>query len=159
ETPEVERKTALSSPKLTGRQMIFAVRESDRDTAFLRRHLTEDLMRDLDLFQYEPKGDEVVIERVADEDNWEEVKRMLVNSVGTSSLPVIRVQDSDHGGKRTLYLSHDHDGRDLHLEYAERTLAYAYQLWQHEVVLETIVNGKGTLLVYNDRGFSTKALR
>jgi stage V sporulation protein R len=158
ETGAEERKS-LSSPTLDGRQMLFAVRESDRDAAFLRRHLTKELIRELDLFQYEPKGDEVVIERVADDEGWEDVKRTLIANVGTNGIPVIRVNDGDYGGKRTLYLNHEHDGRDLHLEYAERTLAYAYQLWQHEVALETIVNGKGTLLVYNDRGFSTKALR
>jgi len=159
ETPAAQRSSTLSSPELDGRQMIFAVRETDRDSAFLRRHLSEDLIRDLDLFHYQAKGDEYVIDQVADNEGWREVKRALITNVGTSSIPVIRVEDGDFGGKRTLYLVHMHDGRDLHLEYAERTLAYAYQLWQHEVALETVVGGKATLLVYNDRGFSTKAIR
>jgi spore cortex formation protein SpoVR/YcgB (stage V sporulation) len=45
------------------------------------------------------------------------------------------------------------------LEYAERTLAYIHQLWGHEVVLETAVNGKKALLSYSDKGFATKPLK
>ena len=153
------RDTELADPAKNGLQMMFAVRETDRDTAFLRRHLTADLLRTLDLFEYQPKGDELVISKVGDEEGWKEVKQALIGSIGMNTVPVIRVEDGDFGGKRTLYMNHAHEGRDLHLEYAEKTLAYAYQLWQHEVALETVVGGKATLLLYNDRGFSTKALR
>jgi stage V sporulation protein R len=75
------------------------------------------------------------------------------------SVPVIRIEDADFGHKRTLYLSHQHDGRDLDLENAEKTLAYAYRLWGREVVLETVVSSKRTLLTFNDRGFSAKTLK
>ena len=59
-----------------------------------------------------------------------------------NTVPVIRVVDGDSGGKRTLALEHVHDGRDLHPEYAERTLAFVHQLWQREVALETVIGGK-----------------
>jgi len=32
-------------------------------------------------------------------------------------------------------------------------------LWGREVVLETVVSGKRTLLTFNDRGFSAKTLK
>ena len=73
-------------------------------------------------------------------------------------MPVIRVIDGDSGGKRTLVLEHVHDGRDLHPEYAERTLAFVYQLWQHEVAPR---DGHGRQapksLVHNDRGFTVNS--
>src|SRR6185369_12282512 len=103
---------------------IFAAREVDRDTSFLRRHLTEELIRDLDLFQYQRKGNEYVITQVADEEGWKDIRNTLIGSVGMNGVPVIRVIDGDSGGKRTLVLEHVHDGRDLHPEYAERTLAF-----------------------------------
>jgi stage V sporulation protein R len=140
-----------------GDAAIFAVRETDRDTAFLRRHLTEELLRDLDLFEYQKKGNEFVITQVADEDGWRQVRDTLIATVGMNSVPVIRVVDGDVGGKRTLALEHVHDGRDLHPEYAERTLAFVHQLWQREVQLETVIGGKQQLLVHNDRGFTVKA--
>ena len=140
-----------------GDAAIFAVREADRDTSFLRRHLTEELIRDLDLFEYQRKGNEYVITEVADEEGWRDIRDTLVVSVGMNSVPVIRVVDGDFGGKRTLALEHVHDGRDLHPEYAERTLAFVYQLWQREVTLDTVIGGKRQQLVHNDRGFTVKS--
>jgi stage V sporulation protein R len=140
-----------------GDAAIFAVREVDRDTSFLRRHLTEELIRELDLFQYQRKGNEYVITEVADGDGWREIRDTLIASVGMNGVPVIRVIDGDSGGKRTLVLEHVHDGRDLHPEYAERTLAFVYQLWQNEVALETVISGKRQVLVHNERGFTVKS--
>jgi stage V sporulation protein R len=140
-----------------GDAAIFVVRESDRDPAFLRRHLTEELIRDLDLFQYQRKGNEYVITEVADAEGWRDIRDTLVASVGMNGVPVIRVVDGDVGGKRTLALEHVHDGRDLHPEYAERTLAFVHQLWQREVTLDTVIGGKRQVLVHNDRGFTVKS--
>ena len=99
-------------------------------------------MRELDLIRVEPSGDDLVISDVSDEEGWRTVKELLLKSVGMGSVPVIRVEDADFGGNRTLLLSHAHDGRDLQLENAERTLAYVHRLWGREVVLETLMNGK-----------------
>ena len=129
-----------------GRKKIFQVRESDRDASFLRRFLTEDIMRELELFQHEKRGKERIITKVSDEESWRQVKETLIQSVGTGSIPVIKVEDADFGKNRTLYLKHYHDGRDLQLEYAEHTLKHTKALWERDVVLETYVNGKRSLL-------------
>jgi stage V sporulation protein R len=147
------------APTKSGMAKLLEVRETDRDVSFLRRFLTEEIARELDLFSYEPKGDDLVITKVADEEGWREVKEQLLRTIGMNSMPVIRIEDADFGHKRTLYLSHQHDGRDLHLENAEKTLSYVTRLWGREVVLETVVSGKRTLLTYNDRGFSAKTLK
>ena len=139
-----------------GDAAIFATRDSDRDSAFLRRHLTEELIRDLDLFQYQRKGNEYVITEVADAEGWQSVRDTLIAGVGMNGVPVIRVVDGDAGGKRTLALEHRHDGRDLHPEYAERTLAFVHQLWQREVTLDTVIGGKRQLLSHNEGGFTVK---
>jgi stage V sporulation protein R len=157
--PTREEIEKYGAPAKNGDQAIFQVRETDRDTSFIRRHLTEELMREMDIFQYEPRGEDFVVSKVSDEEGWKEVKEALIRDVGTNSIPVITVEDADFGGNRTLYLKHHHDGRELHLEYAEKTLAYAHRLWGREVALETALQGKRTLLCYNDRGFSTRALK
>lgn len=149
----------LDPARPTGVQQIFAARESDRDVSFLRRHLTERLIRELNLFEYETRGEDLVVSQVADSDGWRNVKETLLKNVGMNTVPVIRVENSDYGHTRTLHLVHAHDGRDLQLEYSEKTLSYVHRLWQHDVALETAVDGKRTLLVYNDRGFSTKTLK
>ena len=155
-TPD-ERETL--PPGKTGRDLLFDTREVDRDSSFLRRWLHERLMRDLDLFRYEPKGEDLVVSEVSDEDGWREVKETLLKSVGMASMPVIRVEDADYNHNRTMLLVHAHDGRDLQLDYAEKTLGYVHRLWGHEVVLETSVNGKRTFLTFGDRGFSAKAAK
>ena len=144
---------------MSGRDKMFEVRESDRDVSFLRRFLTEELMRDLDIFEFEPKGDNLVVTKVSDEDNWREVKETLLKSVGMRSNPVIKVYDADYGRNRALYLKHETDDRDLHIGYAEKTLGHLHQLWGHRVLLETVMKGKKTLLSYGEHGFDAKLMR
>ncbi|MGH1483610.1 MAG: SpoVR family protein [Geminicoccales bacterium] len=142
-----------------GREKMFEVRESDRDTSFLRRFLTEDLMRELDIFEFEPRGDNLVVTKVSDEDNWREVKETLLKTVGMNAQPVIRIHDADYGRNRALYLRHEGDERDLHIGFAERTLDHLYTLWGHRVLLETTMKGKKTLLSYGEHGFDAKLMR
>lgn len=133
-----------------GLAKIFEVRETDRDTSFLRRFLTVDIIRELDLFQHEMRGKERVVTKVADEENWQEIKDTLIRNAGAGSVPVIKVVDADFERKRTLYLKHFHDGRDLKLDYAERTLRYVQDLWERDVVMETIINTKESLLRFEE---------
>jgi stage V sporulation protein R len=146
-------------PTASGREKIFEVRESDRDVSFLRRFLTEDLMRELDIFEFEPRGDNLVVTKVSDQDNWREVKETLLRTVGMNAQPVIRIYDADYGRNRALYLKHESDDRDLHIGYAERTLGHLYALWGHRVLLETMMKGKKTLLSYGEHGFDAKLMR
>jgi stage V sporulation protein R len=140
-------------------ESIFQVRETDRDTSFLRRFLTEELARELDLIRYEPKGEELVVTHISDEEGWQQVKETLLRNVGMGQVPVIKIEDADFGHTRTLYLRHQHDGRDLQLEAGEKTLGYLHRLWGHDVAVETVVNGKRTLLSVSERGFSAKSLK
>ena len=96
-----------------GRQKMFEIRESDRDRSFLRRFLTVDIMRELELFQHEKRGKERIITKVSDDINWENIKETLIKNTGTGSLPLIKIEDADFGKNRTLYMKHYHDGRDL----------------------------------------------
>jgi stage V sporulation protein R len=142
-----------------GVRELFEVRAADRDTSFLRRFLTEELMRELDLFEYQPKGNDLVISEVSDREGWKKVKETLIKNAGMGTIPVVKITDSDYGGNRTLHLVHDHDGRDLHLQYAEKTLGYLHRLWGRDVALETVIGGRRSLLVFNDQGLSTKPLK
>jgi stage V sporulation protein R len=142
--------------KKSAQEKLFEAREVERDASFLRRYLTEDLIRELKLFEYRSQGNDQVVSRVADEDNWRQIKETLIQNVGTGTIPVIKVEDSDFQNNRTLLLKHDHDDRDLQLEYAEKTLRYLEQLWGHPVALQTVVNDKKTLLTFSDNKLSVK---
>jgi stage V sporulation protein R len=156
ENPTAEETEEFGPRTKTGREKLFEVREVERDASFLRRYLTEELTRELNLFEYKSRGREQVVSRVADEDNWRQIKETLIQNAGTATIPVIKVEDSDYLNNRTLLLKHDHDGRDLQLEYAERTLKYVQQLWGHDVVMETIVDSRPTLLTFAEGKFTIK---
>ncbi len=157
--PTDDEVEAYGRPNKSGRDKIFEVRETDRDVSFLRRFLTEKLMRDLDLFEFEPRGDNLVVTKVSDEDHWRDVKETLLRTVGMHAQPVIKIVDADYGNNRALYLRHEHDQRDLHIGYAEKTLGYLYRLWGRRVLLETLMKGKKTLLSYGEHGFDAKLMR
>lgn len=155
--PTPEEREQAGPIASSGRQAIFAVREVDRDVSFLRRFLNETVMRDLDLFEYEQKDDKIVVSKVSNEEHWREVKQTLLRGVGMGSTPLIRITDADYGNKRALYLVHEHEGRDLQLEYAEKTLLHLHVLWGREAILETLIGEKRTLLKYGEDGFKTES--
>jgi stage V sporulation protein R len=139
-----------------GRDALYHARECERDRSFLRRFLDEKLIRKLGLFEYAAKKGEFVVTEVADEDGWEKIRDSLVSAVGMGGVPVIKVEDADFEGTRTLLLKHYFDGRELDMENTEKTLAHAYKLWGRSVALETVVAGKETLLVYDGEGLNTR---
>ncbi len=141
------------TPDKSGLQKIFEVRETDRDSSFLRRFLGEQLMRDLDMFAYQRQQNEYVVTAVADEEHWDNVKNSLLKNVGMAAQPVIRILDADFSLNREMLLEHEHDGRDLHLEYVEKTLAYIYRLWGRKVLLRTMLGGRSRQLTYDEAGF------
>lgn len=148
--PSAEDVEEFGPRKKSGKDKLFEVREVERDASFLRRYLTEDLMRELNLFEYKSRGNDQVVTRVSDKDNWRQIKETLIQNVGTGTIPVIKVEDSDYKNNRTLLLKHHHDGRDLQLDYAEKTLKYVHQLWGHDVAMETVVDKSPTFLSFAD---------
>jgi len=68
-------------------------------------------------------------------------------------------KDADSAKTARSTSSTIHDGRDLHIEYAEKSLNLPAAVVGREVVLETVLDGKRSLLCSNDRGFSVRALQ
>jgi stage V sporulation protein R len=143
-------------PDEQARAKLFEVRETDRDASFLRRFLTDELMEELGLFRYQARGKDEVVTHVANEDGYDMIRKTLIDNVGMGAVPVIKIEDADFGRDRTLYLKHYHDGRDLELDFAEKTLEHLFFLWGRPIVLETIMNDRGILLSFDEDGFDTK---
>lgn len=139
-----------------GFERIFAVREEDRDASFLRRFMTEEIIRELDMFKHEKSGDARKITEIADPEGWEKVKNEMIRNVGANRLPVIKVEDADMAGDRTLKLKHYFDGRELDMENAERVVGYIYRLWGAKVVLESNLLGQPVKLQFDQDGFKTE---
>jgi stage V sporulation protein R len=145
DNPTQEEQERLGRKPGMGRQKIFEVRELDNDVSFLRNYLTEDLVKDLDLYLYRKEGDEWVIV----EKDWEKVRDSIVASLTNFGYPYLVVDNGDYHGNRELYIKHLYEGQELDLVYAEKTLQYVYQLWGRTVHLETVYDDKRILLSYD----------
>jgi len=120
----------------------FFAREIDSDESFIRRYLTEDKARELNLFTFSSKGrknPDWTVDDILDETGWNEVRSSLINQVGGNSIPVIYV---DNVEKDTLILRHEHDGRDLEIDYADRCVKNIIELWKGPVKLLTQLEGE-----------------
>jgi stage V sporulation protein R len=127
-------------------QRLLIARESARDSSFLRQYLDEELIRDLGLFEHQRKVEGQrklrVVSEVADEEGWRKIRDTLARQVGMGAIPVIKVVEMSPKKGMLLVLNHEHDGRDLDLGYAEKTLQYVQSLWRHPVELHTKVQDK-----------------
>jgi stage V sporulation protein R len=151
--PTAEERETISDLGKSGREKIMEIREADRDASFLRRFLDEKLMRQADLFEYETRGNQQVVSKVSDEENWSGVKETLLRNVGTAAMPVIRIVDADCDGSRTMLLHHAFEGRELELGYAEKTLSHLQALWGRQVSLQTRLQDDDVILSHDGDGF------
>src|SRR5215467_833911 len=131
-----------------GREKMFEVRELDNDISFLRNYLTEELCEELDLFVYKLLDDE---EWTITDKKWERVRNQLVGNMTNFGFPYIEVADGDYDGNRELYLKHKHEGVDLDVKYARKTLEYVQKLWGRQVHLETILDGEPIVMHYDGK--------
>ena len=145
DNPTTEEQERMGRKPGMGHQKIFEVRELENDVSFLRNYLTEDLIKDLDLYLYKKEGDEWVIV----EKDWRKVRDGIVASMTNFGYPYLVVDNGDYRGNRELYIKHLFEGQELDLLYAEKTLQHVYMLWGRPVHIETLYEGKRILLSYD----------
>jgi len=118
---------------------IFFIREVFHDESFLRNYLELDQMIDLNLFSYSKnkKKKAYVIDEISDKEGWKDVKNELIKQTGVGGIPKMFVEILEPNG--TLVLGHDHDGRDLELNYANVVVNNVAEIWGDVVKLDTII--------------------
>ena len=87
---------AIARPQGEGRAKLFQVCEEDNDVTFLRKYLTEPLVKKLDLYTYkleEVDGEEMWV--VQDTD-WRKVRDGIVDSMTNFGQPILTVEDGDY---------------------------------------------------------------
>ncbi|NFH67965.1 SpoVR family protein [Clostridium botulinum] len=132
--------------KKYGKEKIFEVREIERDSSFLRRYLTRELCEELNLFEYNKRTFDIVVEEVSDEEGWKAIRDNLSYTCGIGRIPYIRVIDFNTKDY-TLTLEHVFDGRELELNYAKETLKYIQELWGKKVKLITKDSDKKDVVI------------
>jgi stage V sporulation protein R len=124
-----------------GYEECLIARESCNDASFIRQYLTEEDCYELNLFSYSKRGSgSLVIDDVSDDEGWENVKRDLLQNIGGASIPAIYVEEAKKDG--TLVIKHEHNGKDLELTHANKVVEHLKILWEGNVKLFTIINGR-----------------
>ncbi|MEW5898007.1 MAG: SpoVR family protein [Bacillota bacterium] len=153
EPPEEERKK-FGRAGGEGRKKIFEVRELENDVSFMRNYLTEELVKELDLYLYKKQGQEWKIV----EKDWEKVRDGIVAGLTNCGYPYLVVEDGDFNRRGELYLRHCFEGSELDVYYLEKTLPYVHRLWGRTVHLETVLDGKKVLFTFSGEKVGKKFL-
>jgi stage V sporulation protein R len=122
-----------------GFEEAMTIREVHNDITFLRFYMDEEFMRDNNYFSYsfDKNKQSSVVDDISDNEGWENVRDEMIKNVGLNRLPVVFVDELEKDG--TLSLVHEHDGRDIELNYARKVFEFIETLWGDNVKLITIV--------------------
>ena len=123
-----------------GIEECYIARDVHNDESFIRQYLTQEDCEELNLFSYGENEDKnIVVEDVSDELGWKDIKEEMLKNIAANSIPVIYVDNIERTGK-VLVLHHEHDGRDLKVEYAEKVIEHVKHLWKYDVKLITMID-------------------
>lgn len=120
---------------------LFTLREREDDVSLLRNELTEEMVKELDLFLFNEKDQgsyEPYVDQVCTTKEWEKVRDVLVNTLSGRGQPRISVVSVNYDERsQELCLYHHDDGLPLDIGHAEKTLEYVERLWKGPVRLVT----------------------
>ena len=139
-----------------GREKIFEVRRLYNDLTFIDTFLTEDFCREHKLFvfaKHDRNATWVIKSR-----EFAQIKEMILNGLTNMGRPLIRVLDGNFENRGALLLGHHHEGRDLKWDFAGDALVNLHRLWKRPVHIETMKEGKKTLLSFDGKQSQSKAL-
>ena len=120
----------------------MTIREVHNDITFLRFYMDEEFMRENNYFSYsyDKNKQSSVVDDISDAEGWEKVRDEMIRNIGLNRLPVVFVDELEKDG--TLSLVHEHDGRDIELNYARKVFEFIETLWGDNVKLITIVENE-----------------
>src|SRR5439155_11008892 len=139
-----------------GRKKIFEVRRIHNDITFIDTFLTEDFCREHKMFAYafhDQAGQYVIESR-----EFAKIKQRLLFSLTNFGKPWIYVVDGNYRNRGELLLYHHHNGIDLRQDWAFDTLTNIQFVWSRPVHVQTVVDGKPTILTFDGSEPSSRAL-
>jgi stage V sporulation protein R len=105
-------------------------------------------------FAFDDQAEQYVIESR----EFDKIKQRLLFSLTNFGKPWIYVVDGNYKNRSELLLHHKHLGVDLKLDQAADTLANLQYIWTRPVHLETVVDGKPTMLSFDGSEHTTKVI-
>ncbi len=118
------------------------IRETHNDITFLRSYVDQKFMEDMNYFSYsfKSKFKSTTIDEISNDEGWESVRDSLIQNVGLNRIPIVYVDEVQKNN--TLVLVHEHDGRDLDIQYAKKVFKHVKRLWGDEIKLTTNLEGE-----------------
>jgi len=139
-----------------GREKIFEVRKIHNDVTFVDTFLTPDFCRRYKLFSFRHNEQNETYEIESRE--FKKIKDRLLFGLTNFGQPIIRVSDSNFRNRGELYLQHEHFGIDLKLDHSQDTLRHLNRLWTRPVHIETVVDGRPTVLTFDGTDHSIRPI-
>ncbi len=154
ECDDLEKRRNWDKQLGLGRQKIFEVRRVHNDITFIDTFLTPEFCVRHNMFSYafqEQAGQYIIESR-----EFEKIKQRLLFSLTNFGKPWIYVVDGNYRNRGELLLRHQHTGVELRLDQAADVLANLQFIWSRPVHLQTVVDGKPTMLSYDGTDHSIK---
>ncbi|VTS04934.1 SpoVR family protein [Tuwongella immobilis] len=153
---DLREKQNWNRPTGLGRQKIFEIRRIHNDITFIDHYLTPEfcMQHRLFSFAYQDHPGQFVIESR----EFQQIKQRLLFSLTNSGKPEIEVMDGNFRNRSELLLRHRFNGVDLKLSETREVLVNLQRLWRRPVHLETVVDGKPTLLSFDGNDHSMKSI-
>jgi stage V sporulation protein R len=155
ECDDLEKKRTWDKQLGLGRQKVFEVRRVHNDITFIDTFLTPEFCQQHKMFSFmfQEQAGQYVIESRA----FEKIKQRLLYSLTNFGKPWIYVVDGNYRNRGELLLRHLHNGVDLRLDHAADTLANIQFIWNRPVHLQTLVDGKPTILSFDGSEHAIRA--
>jgi stage V sporulation protein R len=155
ECDDLDEKKAWDKKLGLGRQKIFEVRRIHNDITFIDSFLTPEFCNEQRMFSYayQDQGENYVIESR----EFEKIKQRLLHGLTNHGRPWIYVVDGNYRNRGELLLRHDHQGIDLNVNKAADTLANIGAIWSRPVNLQTVLDGKKSLMIFDGTNHTIKA--
>ena len=122
--------------EMKGLEKMFEVLRTHNDWFFMKNFLTDEVVRELELYLYVKQKNPYSEKIVVTDKTKKEVRKLIIKSFAHSGIPKIVVQD----GRNQLHLEHRHVGMDLDPEYTQKTIEHLAYLWGSDVHLSTLQN-------------------
>ncbi len=139
-----------------GISKIFEVRKLHNDITFIDEYMTEEFARKNKLFTFAYNQDNNQYE-IKSRD-FAAIKQQLLFMLTNMGNPIISLIDDSFGNSGELLLKHHYEGIELHYEWARETLKNLYFIWKRPVNLWSVFKGRGTIITFNGKDFSEKAI-
>jgi len=147
ECDDLDKKRAWNRDLGLGRAKIFEVRKIHNDITFIDTFLTPEfcVQHNMFSFAYQEQAGQYIIESR----EFEKIKQRLLFSLTNFGKPWIFVVDGNFRNRGELLLRHQFNGVELRMDQAADTLANIQFIWGRPVNLQTLVDGKPTMLSFD----------